>query len=57
MKFITNEFPFKVEIQVFDNKTIIINPDDNKLFGVLIENQEIADTIKALHKTFWNLLS
>jgi HTH-type transcriptional regulator, sugar sensing transcriptional regulator len=57
VKFITNEFPFKVEIQVFDNKTIIINPDDNKLFGVLIENQEIADTIKALHKTFWNLLS
>ena len=56
VKFIQNQFPFKVEIQVIGNKTIIINPDDSKLFGILIENEEIADTIKAIHKTCWNFI-
>lgn len=44
-----------VEIQTIGDKTLITNFSPDNLFGVLIQNKELATTIKTLHKIMWDL--
>ncbi len=50
------ELEVEVEIQTYDNKTSIINCKKDNLFGVLIENQELANSIKTMHKIIWSFI-
>ena len=56
IKHYTSDLELEVEIQTYDNKTSIINFKKDSLFGVLIENQELANSIKNLHKIIWQFI-
>ncbi len=56
IKYYTSDLELEVEIQTYDNKTSIINFKKDNLFGVLIENQELANSIKNLHKIIWQFI-
>ena len=44
-----NNYPFEVEIDVFDdNKTAFISFEETELFGVIIESDKIANSMKTL---------
>lgn len=48
-----SEFPFEADITIFDNK-ISLEAYKNKPIGVLIENESLADSMRALFKYLWN---
>ena len=47
-----NEFPFKNEINIYDDKVAIISHEDN--VGVILQNKNIADTQRSIHKLTFN---
>ena len=55
MKYIETDYSLSVEIQCIGNKTIITNFSPENTFGILIENKELAESIKTLHKIMWSL--
>jgi HTH-type transcriptional regulator, sugar sensing transcriptional regulator len=55
-KFIPYEkFPFHADITIFDNKVSLESySDKSKILGVLIEDKEIADSMRTMFKYIWN---
>lgn len=50
----TDIFPFRGEITMYeDNKVAIIKLKDNKLIGLIIEDQSIHDMMKAIFEMLW----
>ena len=48
--------PFNTAIQIYDNKVVFITMTDNYLAGMIIENQFIYSTQKALFEFIWKSL-
>lgn len=49
-----DEYPFKNEINIYDDKVTIISHEDQ--IGVIIQNKNIADTQRAIFNLAYNLL-
>lgn len=47
------KYRFTNQIKIFDNKVAIMNMKSNKI-GIIIENQEFADTMRAIHSICWD---
>ena len=47
----SNKYNFNSNISVYDNKVILISPQDE--YGVIIENEDIAQTVKELFDLAW----
>lgn len=46
------KMPIKADINIYKNKVVLMSYRDNPI-GVAIENQDIADTFKAMLEAFW----
>ncbi len=55
VKYIKTDYNLSVEIQCIGDKTIITNFSPDNTFGILIQNSELAESIKTLHKIIWSL--
>ena len=55
VKYVKTDYNLSVEIQCIGDKTIITNFSPNNTFGILIQNSELAESIKTLHKIIWSL--
>ena len=56
-KFISHDkFPVSADITVYDNKVAIVTYKKEKPVGVVIESQEIADTVSAIFSVMWENL-
>jgi len=55
LKFVeSSKFPFKNEINIYDDKVAIISHKDQ--IGIIIQNQDIADTQKSIFNLCYSLL-
>lgn len=48
------KFPFQADITIFDDKVSLENYGKDKILGVLIEDQEIADSIRTMFEYIWD---
>jgi len=48
------EYPFSIEINIYNNKVALMSFKKEELMGVIIESKEIANTFRTMHKFFWN---
>lgn len=55
-KFIQTNDDLKTEINIYDNKVALISFRDDTPFGVLIEDKDIAQTLKTTWKALWDKL-
>lgn len=51
-----NQYPFGVEIDMFDQKIAIMSFTKTEMIGVLIESPELYKTMKSIFDLCWNLL-
>jgi sugar-specific transcriptional regulator TrmB len=49
----SKEFPFAADITIFDDK-ISIESYEKRIMGVVIENKQIADSMRAVFEYFWH---
>lgn len=49
------KFPMKNEINIYDDKIYIISHEDQ--FGVIIQNDDVAETQRSIFRLCWSLLS
>ncbi len=48
-----NSFPFDIDLSIFDEKIVIQNRKSNKFLAVLINNKEIADSLRLFFNLAW----
>jgi len=56
IKFYDLNLPLQVEIIAYDNKVAFIHLNEDKPFGIIIENQQVKQTIRAIHSVMWSFL-
>ena len=47
------EFPFKNDIAIYEDKVAIMSLSKDEIISILIENKNVADTMKAVFDLSW----
>jgi sugar-specific transcriptional regulator TrmB len=50
-----NEYPIKVEMNIYGEKTAFFSSKPDELFGVILESSAIASTMKSIFATCWEI--
>jgi hypothetical protein len=52
----TRLFPFRMDIKIAGNKTLLVTFNQNQAVGVLVDNPEIATNFKILFHFLWTTI-